>query len=255
MKSAFVGGILLLALVHVSLAQKPATSAESEWEKIGETNASLKTQTGSIAIKSAGRFAAIKMISTDASIEIDKLLVFYENGALQEIDVNNDLKTGEPEIFDVSARIDIQKVSFHYTALPNHIGEKALVELYGLKPDAPADAYRDEDRENSDGDQSAEDLRSELEQAAENVEEDVENAEEKINPETARKQPSMLEETGGVVPKTGPATITDPLLASKVGPEGQDIYLDKDDKCYYINEEGEKVYVGKNKLRDKLRKD
>jgi hypothetical protein len=246
MKSAFGVGLLLLALVHVSPAQNAATSVEAEWLKVGEVTVSLRSQTGSINVNDADHFAAIKLKVIDVSMMIDKLLIFYESGALQEIDVNNGLdESGETEIFDVSAKISIQKISFHYKKVQNPLDEKVQVELYGLRPGSSAEAYRDDTRE----DQTSDDLRSELEQAAENVEEDVENAREKIDPETddtQRKQPSALDATDA---------LTDPLLSSKVGPEGQNIYLDKDDKCYYINDEGEKIYVGKNKLRDKLRKD
>src|SRR5262245_13603634 len=89
MKSAFIGGILLLALVHISLAQQSAEGAPSEWEKIGEVSVSLRNQTGSITVNGADRFVAIKLRVIDVSMEIDKLLVFYENGALQEIDATS----------------------------------------------------------------------------------------------------------------------------------------------------------------------
>jgi len=50
------------------------------------------------------------------------------------------------------------------------------------------------------------------------------------------------------------ATIVDKVYADKTGPGGETIYIDKHAKYYYINSEGEKVYITKSKMKEKLRK-
>ncbi len=49
---------------------------------------------------------------------------------------------------------------------------------------------------------------------------------------------------------SGASAIKDKKFASKVGPQGQTIYINKNDHYYYINGRGRKVYVSKSRLRN-----
>lgn len=49
----------------------------------------------------------------------------------------------------------------------------------------------------------------------------------------------------------GTAKLVDKTYADKVGPGGQTIYIDKHAKYYYIDKNGQKVYVKKAQLKDK----
>ena len=51
------------------------------------------------------------------------------------------------------------------------------------------------------------------------------------------------------------AEIDDPRHETKVGPDGQVIYIADDSRCYYINEKGKRVYVSVSQLKDKPEKD
>lgn len=53
------------------------------------------------------------------------------------------------------------------------------------------------------------------------------------------------------VAKKGVAKIVDKTYADKVGPQGQTIYINKHAQYYYIDNEGRKVYVTKDQLKDK----
>ncbi len=49
---------------------------------------------------------------------------------------------------------------------------------------------------------------------------------------------------------SGASAIKDKKFSSKVGPQGQAIYINKHDHYYYINGRGRKIYVSKSKLKD-----
>ena len=48
----------------------------------------------------------------------------------------------------------------------------------------------------------------------------------------------------------GKAHVTDHRFKDKVGPNGEDIYIDKHSKYYWIDKKGHKHYVAKADLRD-----
>jgi hypothetical protein len=137
MKKTIVLLIVFVAYVHVALAQEPAVVASDKpgWHKIGEVKASFKTESESIAVLGKDEFKSIKLKVTDAPINIDKVIVYYENEQMQEVPVNGTLAAGaETKVFDLQhPSEEIKKVTFTYRSEPNYRGEKAHVELYGLK--------------------------------------------------------------------------------------------------------------------------
>ena len=267
MKRAFVVlSVLLVALVNVVFAQKPSvvTSKEPGWHKIGETTASFKMQNESIVVLGADEFAAIKLKVTDAPINIERLEVFYESGAVQEIDVRDKLQEGaQTRTIDLKDGEEIKKVAFTYQTITNYRGEKAHVELYGYKnagDDNRSDSYRDERRER-EMERAAERTEDDIEDAAEDVDKDINEAAENTEEEAREAK----EETKDGVDKLGDkiseaaanaaAEVNDQMYKGKMGPHGENIYINKHDKYYYINDEGKKVFLLKSELRDKPKKD
>lgn len=208
----------LFAWNITSLAQKPGVVVGNEpgWQKIGETVASFKSQNESIAVLGSDEFAAIKIRVEDATLQIERLQVFYESGDMQEIDVKKKIKSGgESKAYRLDhPDRDIQKVAFTYSTEANAEGDKADVVLLGLKSGQEgrdSKAYRD----------------------------DVER---------------KADETGDAVSEGAAkvaAEIDDPRHPEKVGPNGQTIYIGDDSRLYYISEEGKRVYVNKTQLKDK----
>ncbi len=47
------------------------------------------------------------------------------------------------------------------------------------------------------------------------------------------------------------SSMKDKKYASKVGPDGQTIYINKDSKYYYVDARGKKIFISKDKLKDK----
>jgi hypothetical protein len=130
--------LLLAANVNVALAQDPGivTSSKPGWHKIGETTASFKAENESIIVLGADKFKSIKLKITEAPVNIQSLQVFYEDGAMEEINVANEIKAGgETREIDLKNGMskELKKVVFTYKTLPNRNDDRAHVELYGLK--------------------------------------------------------------------------------------------------------------------------
>lgn len=64
---------------------------------------------------------------------------------------------------------------------------------------------------------------------------------------TARK---IGNKTASVAVK-GAMKITDKTYKGKEGPGGQTVYIDKNDKKYYVDDKGKKVYLKASEIRDK----
>jgi hypothetical protein len=212
-------------------AQKPAvvTSNERGWQHIGQISANFKSQKESIEVLGADEFAAIKIKVTEAPLHIERLQVFYESGASEDIDVRSQINPGtETRVINLKhPDRDIARVTFTYHTVANSKGEHADVQLYGLKTNQPTgkDTYRDE----------KEGMKEDAREAEEAAREDAQSAGDKISE--------------GV--NDAAAAIADQKLKHKVGPGGETVYLDDNAKYYYINNEGKKVYITKAQLRDK----
>lgn len=136
-RTAVVLLVLLVGIASSALAQEPGIVASRKpgWHKIGEVKASFKLESESIGVIGADEFKAIKMKVTDAPINIENVTVYYESGQTQDIPVRGQLQAGaETGTFDLDRPTDeLKKISFTYRSEPNFKGEKAHVELYGLK--------------------------------------------------------------------------------------------------------------------------
>ncbi|HEY9046422.1 MAG TPA: hypothetical protein VIN08_11025 [Ohtaekwangia sp.] len=133
-----IAAVLFLAFAaHYVMAQDPGivTSDKPGWHKIGEVKANFKQENESIIVMGADKFKSIKLKVTDAPINIESVMVYYESGATEELSVRNELKAGsETRVIDLKNKDqDLKKVVFNYRTLPNRKDEKAHVELYGLK--------------------------------------------------------------------------------------------------------------------------
>ena len=230
--------LILLGVVFVlqAYAQKPAvlTGTEKGWHKIGEITASFEKQTESIVVMGKDEFAAIKLKVTDAPINIERVQVYYEGGETQDIDVRNVIQAGgDTRVIDLKANNkELSKVLFTYKTLPNRNDKRADVELYGYK------AHQDNSSESY---QTEKEIQQEKQELKEEARESREEAREEAN------------ETGDEISEAAgkaKAAVVDQKFEGKVGPNGQTVYIDNQSRYYYINEEGEKVFVSAVQLKD-----
>ncbi|MBT1695900.1 hypothetical protein KK083_03355 [Fulvivirgaceae bacterium PWU4] len=244
MKKVIVLTLLILtATCYTKLqAQKPAVvdSNKPGWHHIGHTTASFKTQNESISVLGADEFTALKIKVSEAPVHLQRLQVFYESGDMEEIDVREHFANGsESTVIQLKhPDKDIQKVAFTYNTEANARGEKADIDLYGLKTNQPAgkDAYRDEKNE----------VKEEAREARDEVNEEARETESELEKDT-QSAGDKIEEGA----KDAAAAITDQKLKNKVGPGGETAYVDENGKYYYINNNGEKVFITRAQLRDK----
>jgi hypothetical protein len=233
--------VLAVTLTSTVFAQKPAvvTNNDPGWKRIGQTTASFKMQNESIVVLGADEFTAIKLKVKDAPLNIERLQVFYESGDMEEIDVRNQIgENGETRAISLKhPDRDIKKVAFTYKTAANTKGDKADVELYGLKTNQPAgsDSYRDNDNLNRDVNRTENDVDSAAHETGHEMKTGMEKAGDKISE--------------GV--NDAAAAIKDQKVKNKVGPGNETVYIDDNGQYYYINNEGNRVNITKLQLHDK----
>ncbi len=134
-------GLIVLLFIAGSYAklsaQTPAVmmNDKSGWHKIASKSVDLKLDRDEVSVSVADRFAALKVIVKEASINLYDLEVYYEKGDKQVIEVRNPMKAGsESRVFDLKgSERDIKKIVFIYKTMPNSKDEKAELEVWGLK--------------------------------------------------------------------------------------------------------------------------
>lgn len=192
MKKACVILLVLLGLlVNVGYSQKPAVVGDNDpgWKRIGQVTASFKKQSESISVLGADEFTAIKLKVSEAPISIERVQVFYESGDMEELDVRSKLEDGsETATLKLTKPYrDIKKVAFTYKTLPNTDGEKADLELFGLKTDQEehSDSYLEKKAENADEDidEAARETKEDVKEAGREVEEEAEEAGREVEEE------------------------------------------------------------------------
>lgn len=262
MKSAYAGfSILLAVLVNVAFAQKPAVVADKDpgWKRIGQVTASFKKQNESIAVMGHDEFSAIKLKVSEAPINIERVQVFYESGDMEELDVRSVLQKGsETAALKLSKPYrDIKKVAFTYKTLPNTEGEKADLELYGLKTDQAEHADTYIEKEGQKVDEEVEEAEREVEAEAKEVEREAEEEAEQAEREAEETEGDVeraVENTADDLSEAAAkamAEVTDRRHHTMVGPKGQVIFITDEGKYYYIDNEGKKVFVTEAQLRKK----
>jgi hypothetical protein len=225
MKKILNVGLLVAGLMAASVAsfgQKPAVVADSKpgWHRIAGLEADFSKGNESVHIMGNDEFQAIKLRVEDAPIHIERMQIFYESGDMEDVDVKSAMAIGETsKVFQLKhAGRDISKIAFTYHTVGNEKSKKAELEIYGLKTNATT----------ADTDKKVENTESDIEQAAEKTGDAVSEA----------------------AAKTA-AEIDDRRHDTKVGPDGQAIYISDDDRYYYIDDEGKKVFVTEVQLKDK----
>ena len=253
--------VLLAGLANPAFAQNLAvvTTNEPGWMKVGEITASFKTTNESIIVLGADEFESIKLKVTDAPIEIERLQVFYESGDMEEVRVAHQLKEGgETKAIKLEhPERDIKKVAFTYKTSENYKGERATVELHGLKTPRQGDHNdglpdgQTTKKTGKEVEDAGEKLDNEREKAAEEAKELKEEARE-TERDAERNADKAEENAEAAARKTEKdvANVKDKVYAGKRGPQGQTVYIDKTSRYYYITEDEQKVYLSKAELKD-----
>ena len=128
-----------LPLVAVALAQevsRPNPGAAGAWRLIGQTHAGHAADHDTIIVRGPyDNFRRLKFKVTDAPLNLHTLVVTYDNGAPDRIEVRENIRQGgESRTIDLRGvgKRSIRKVDFWYDA-QGLVRGKADVTLFGMK--------------------------------------------------------------------------------------------------------------------------
>lgn len=135
---------IILSLIVASIgicgaikAQKPAPvlSDKAGWHKIAETTVDFNKERDEVSVLISDKFAFLKFKVLDASINLTKMEVYFENNEKQDIGINMPLKPeGESRIIELNGgERSIKKIAFEYKTISNNKDEKAKVQIWGSK--------------------------------------------------------------------------------------------------------------------------
>jgi hypothetical protein len=115
---------------------QPRGGPAGSWRVIGQTQANLTADQDAIFVKGPNdNFRAIKFKVTGAPLNLQRMLVTYENGQPDKIDVRQSLpEGGESRIIDLAGtgQRHIRRIDFWYDT-KGVLHGKASVTVFGLK--------------------------------------------------------------------------------------------------------------------------
>jgi hypothetical protein len=104
------------------------------WQILGTTVVDFALDRDMIRVGGAGSFRFLKFVVRDATIELLDMDVIYENGGHDDIPVRQVIERGgESRIIDLrGGSRRIRQVSFVYRSVPNFVGRRAELTLFGI---------------------------------------------------------------------------------------------------------------------------
>lgn len=131
---------VLLATVFAATAvnaQKPevVTNNKEGWHKIGEAKVNFKTEKDAFLILGADKFKSIQIRVKDAPIRLEDLNIEYDGGIKEDVSLKTNFAAGsKSRVIDLKNNTKgLKKVEFLYKTVPNGSGDRAEIELWGLK--------------------------------------------------------------------------------------------------------------------------
>ena len=73
----------------------------------------------------------------------------------------------------------------------------------------------------------------------------------KVNAQTVKRDTKAVGHETAKVAAKGDAAVTDKRYKGKMGPHGENIYINKNSHYFYVNKTGHRVYLKRSELRDK----
>jgi hypothetical protein len=145
MTKRFILGLLTLAAtgafawtvpVHADKVVKPKPGPAGSWRLIGQTHADHGADHDTIVVKGPyDNFRRIKFKVTDAGLNMQHMVVTYDNGQPDKIDVRQNIpQGGESRVIDLKGvgQRSLRRVDFWYDT-KGFLKGKADVTLFGMK--------------------------------------------------------------------------------------------------------------------------
>jgi hypothetical protein len=139
LRTAFAALLLVAAFASPADAQKvvqPRGGSPGEWRLIGQTHADHGADHDAIIVKGPfDNFRKIKFKVTDAPLNMQHMVVTYDNGAPDRIDVRQNIpQGGESRAIDLRGigKRSVRKIEFWYDT-KGFLRGKADVTVFGMK--------------------------------------------------------------------------------------------------------------------------
>ena len=127
---------LLTASAGAQTVAKPRPGPAGLWRKIGTVQANFKADHDVILVRGAADdFRKLKFKVTNAPLKLLRVLVTYDNGAPDRLEVRQDIrKGGESRAIDLKGegRRSLRKIDFWYDT-KGVLDGKAKVTVFGMK--------------------------------------------------------------------------------------------------------------------------
>jgi hypothetical protein len=113
----------------------PPQAAPGRWVLIGTTQATHSADHDGVVVKGAGdNFRALKLKVTDSPLNLHKMVVTYDNGRPDNIEVRQNIaRGGESRVIDLpGSKRSIRRIDFWYDTAGLFNG-RADVHVFGMK--------------------------------------------------------------------------------------------------------------------------
>ena len=134
-----VGGLALAGVTaptHAQQVVQPNAGAAGQWKLIGQTHADHGADHDGIVVKGPfDNFRRIKFKVSDAPLNMMHMVVTYDNGAPDRIDVRQNIpKGGESRVIDLKGigKRSVRRLDFWYDT-KGFLNGKADVTVFGMK--------------------------------------------------------------------------------------------------------------------------
>ena len=126
----------LAAPAHAQKAVQPRAGSAGTWKLIGQTHADHSADHDTIIVQGPfDNFRRIKFKVTDAPLNMQHMVVTYDNGAPDKIDVRQNIaQGGESRVIDLrgAGKRSLRRIDFWYDT-QGFLSGKADVTVFGMK--------------------------------------------------------------------------------------------------------------------------
>lgn len=133
---AGAAALLLAAPVYAGRSVEQRTDGPGDWRLIGTTHASHRADHDAIVVQGPfDDFRRIKFKVSDAPLNMERMVVTYDNGAPEQITVRQNIpKGGESRVIDLRGvgKRSIRKIAFWYDT-KGLLNGQADVTVFGMK--------------------------------------------------------------------------------------------------------------------------
>ena len=137
--------LILITLVAVSGKLVAQSTSNPGWQKLGEISVDMTSNRDEMALPSnVDRFNSVKVVVTDAQIDLYGIEVFYNGGNAQIINVGKSIEPGQQSnVYPLrDGQKDLRRIGFAYKSNTDSNCKKAHVEIWGYKTEMYGDLIK-----------------------------------------------------------------------------------------------------------------